>query len=60
MGMYNPLWLSYLLTSDSSDVKPYMGNVHGGSFCGFSLTHECFPANNALVDQQYKSTEMLQ
>ena len=42
---------------------PYMGNIHRGnfhSFHSFSLNHECFPANNGLFDQQYKSTEMLQ
>ena len=28
--------------------------------CGFSLNCKCFPANHDLVNQQYKSTEMLQ
>ena len=32
----------------------------GENFCIFSLNHECFPANHGLVDQQCKSTEMLQ
>ena len=33
-------------------------NFHG--FCGLSLDHEPFPANYGLVNQQYKSTELLQ
>ena len=29
-------------------------------FVVFHLNYKCFPANNGLVDQQDKSTEMLQ
>ena len=33
-------------------------NFH--DFHGFLLDHKSFPTNYGLVDQQYKSTEMLQ
>ena len=33
-------------------------NFHG--FHGFSLNLKCLPANDGLVNQQYKSTEMPQ
>ena len=32
----------------------------GENFHGFSLNCECLPVNHGFVDQQYKSTEMLQ
>ena len=35
-------------------------NICGKNFCSFSLDNESFPANYGLVDQQYKSTELLQ
>ena len=38
-------------------------NICGENVCGFfgfSFNRECFPAFNGLVDQQYKSKEMLQ
>ena len=40
-----------------------MEKVHGENFCGFcgfSLDHESFLMNYGLVDQQYKSIELLQ
>ena len=35
-------------------------NVCGGSFRSFSLDHESSPANYGLINQQYKSIELLQ
>lgn len=38
-------------------------NIHGGNFCGFhgfSNNRKSFPVNHGLIDQQVKSTTMLQ
>ena len=37
-----------------------MGKCPWEKFSQFSLDRESFPLNYGLVDQQYKSTEMLQ
>ena len=46
--------------SDATDNILYTGNVYGETSRSFSLNHKSFPVNYGLVNQQYKSTEMLQ
>ena len=58
------------ITTVSSNLLPasskviiiitYSNTSWRGNFHGFSLNRESFPANYGLVDQQYKSTKVLQ
>ena len=48
------------MTEQVQECTVYKKTSAGENLCGFSLNRKCFPANRGLVDQQYKSVEILQ